>query len=98
MTREEALAIFEDNDTVIENPNYLFTEIGEAWDLAIEALKSQKQGEWITKGSVGDGTWCSECETHFDRFPNRYKFCPNCGTPMNEKARKKYNGIGGETK
>lgn len=47
MTNEEALAIFEDNDTVIENPNYLFTEIGEAWDKAIEALKEQRpHGEW----------------------------------------------------
>lgn len=41
MTNEEALAIFEDNDTVIENPNYLFTEIAEAWDIAIKALKER---------------------------------------------------------
>lgn len=41
MTREEALAILDDKDTVIENPNYLFTEIGEAWDIAIEALKER---------------------------------------------------------
>lgn len=40
MTRKEALAIFEDNETTIENPNYLFTEIGEAWDIAIEALQN----------------------------------------------------------
>ena len=47
MTREEALAILDDKDTVIENPNYLFTEIAEAWDIAIEALKEPKQGEWV---------------------------------------------------
>ena len=41
MTREEALAILDDKDTVIENPNYLFTEIAEAWDIAIETLKER---------------------------------------------------------
>ena len=49
MTREEAREILEDNETTIENPNYLFTEIAEAWDIAIEALKEPKQGEWIRK-------------------------------------------------
>lgn len=43
-------------------------------------------GEWVCKGAVGNGTWCSSCDAHFSIFPNRYNFCPNCGFPMNEEA------------
>ena len=43
-------------------------------------------GEWICKGAVGNGTWCSSCDAHFSIFPNRYNFSPNCGFPMNEEA------------
>lgn len=80
MTREEAIAIFEDNDTVIENPNYLFTEIGEAWDMAIKALNSQKRGEWVKIKDENGYTkfMCSNCR--FTRGRDKPKYCPNCGS------------------
>lgn len=79
MTNEEALAIFEDNETVIGNPNYLFTEIAEAWDKAIEALKAQKRGKWIKFKDENGYTkfMCSNCR--FTRGRDKPKHCPNCG-------------------
>lgn len=44
------------------------------------------RGEWICKGSVGDGTWCSVCDTNIKLFPNRYSFCPNCGASMRKEG------------
>ena len=52
---------------------------------AVTGLAEQRpHGEWICKGSVGDGTWCSVCDTNIKLFPNRYSFCPNCGADMRE--------------
>ena len=45
-------------------------------------------GEWICKGSVGNGTWCSVCDTNIKLFPNRYSFCPNCGADMRKEGEK----------
>lgn len=84
MTREEAIEIFEDNDTVIENPNYLFTEIGEAWDMAIEALKEERpHGEWVKK-TYGylSAHECSECGFNGNQL---WHFCPICGADMRGK-------------
>ena len=44
--------------------------------------RARPHGEWITKGSVGNGTWCTVCDTNIKLFPNRYSFCPNCGADM----------------
>lgn len=79
MTREEALAILEDNETVMGNPKYLFTEICEAWDMAIEALKAQKRGEWVKFKDENGYTkfMCSNCR--FTRGRDKPKYCPNCG-------------------
>ena len=86
MTREEAIAIFGDNDTVIENPNYLFTEIGEAWDMAIEALKEQRpHGEWIKftlEGGFLSSHKCSNCGFNGNQL---WHFCPSCGASMRVK-------------
>lgn len=90
MTREEAIEIFEDNDTVIENPNYLFTEIGEAWDMAIEALKEERPHvEWIKvkfrtreeKLFYGDAYRCSHCKVISDTHGSAH-YCENCGADM----------------
>ena len=55
-------------------------------EAVIGIAEQQPHGEWICKGAVGNGTWCSSCDAHFSIFPNRYNFCPNCGFPMNEEA------------
>lgn len=81
MTREEALAIFEDKDTVIENPNYLFTEIGEAWDMAIEALGEPKHGEWIMHSDkVGLSVECPFC--HKEMAGDDLNYCCKCGAKL----------------
>ena len=43
-------------------------------------------GEWVCKGAVGNGTWCSVCDTNIKLFPNKYSFCPNCGADMRKES------------
>lgn len=83
MTREEAK----------EQLECIYTEVSTetdrcAIDVAIEALKEPKQGEWIyNKGDIEVGVpptnECSECGHYIDEllYPN---FCPNCGARMKE--------------
>lgn len=53
----------------------------------IEFLEEGRpHGEWICKGAVGNGTWCSVCDTNIKLFPNRYSFCPNCGADMRKEG------------
>lgn len=86
MTREEAIAIFNDNNTILDNPNYLSTEIGEAWDMAIEALKAdQPRGEAIYKvfdeeTGVSNSYWCTCCG--FPIVQVYMSFCGNCGAKL----------------
>ena len=74
MTREEAR----------EQLECIYTEVSteedrEAIDMAIEALKEPKQGEWI-KTTSGDYE-CSKCKSPTsDEFP----YCPWCGARMKE--------------
>ena len=97
MTREEAIAILDNKDTVIENPNYLFTEIGEAWDMAIEALKEERpHGEWKYEPKLrlvdetDDGAiyetemkcFCSVCGADFGFQKVDDAFCKYCGASM----------------
>lgn len=35
---------------------------------------ARQRGEWICKGAVGNGTWCSVCDTNIKLFPNKYSF------------------------
>ena len=69
----------------------IYDEKGYLTSLGYEALDAidsdncptlvQKQyGEWVCKGAVGNGTWCSVCDTNIKLFPNKYSFCPNCGS------------------
>ena len=78
MTREEAIAIFEDNETTIENPNYLFTEIGEAWDLAIEALKSEIEYKAKVKEIENAIAKCEKAEEDFKKRTCKFRSPTNC--------------------
>ena len=59
----------------------------EAADIAINALKGQKSGKWkkkIIPSTLGYYEYeCSECgHTWQYREILNWKFCPNCGKPM----------------
>ena len=96
MTREEAIRLLSNmkhDDIAVYGRKD--KPIHEAVDMAIEALKEPKQGEWINKDYGIGKCWatCSECgestnggaQDHgfgYDySFPN---FCPNCGARMKE--------------
>ena len=57
-------------------------DFGEALDMAIEALKEPKQGEWIKNQNT---FWtCTNCEWVNKHNRDLYNFCPNCGARMKE--------------
>lgn len=56
--------------------------INTALDVAIEALKAQKVGQWITlKDEYGDivEAVCSCCDNNGN---HKWAFCPHCGARM----------------
>ena len=86
MTRKEAIEILTHNWTRVDNPNYTYEELDDAFHRAIEALSAEAvQGEWIMHG---EPPWyvreCSKCGTKWhqwsgDSNPN---FCGHCGAKM----------------
>lgn len=60
----------------------------EALDVAIKALIEQKVGKWLIKKSNLGYPECSICGHVFDfggatdSFMDEAKYCPNCGTKM----------------
>lgn len=74
MTNEEAIELLE----------CIYTEVSteadrKAIDMAIEALKEPKQGEWVKFKDENGYTkfMCSNCR--FTRGRDKPKHCPNCG-------------------
>lgn len=63
-----------ENEDFIKGVLFILDKIYEA------PTVERPHGEWICKGSVGNGTWCSVCDINIKLFPNRYSFCPNCGS------------------
>ena len=86
MTREEAIAILEDEAYVLYEDDSPYNR--QAFDMAIEALEEQKTGKWIPwkayygkeRKSWSDELKCSECG--FKWGDEEYKFCPMCGAEM----------------
>ena len=77
MTREEAIECIEAIHVQMFNSgNSKWTE---ACDMAIEALKEPKQGEWIP---VDIGEWVFRCSSCHDVSTFESKFCGNCGASM----------------
>lgn len=92
MTKEEAIKILKTADF---SEDYTVTEIQQALDMAIKALKQEqpKMGWWIFHKSFDNGykncnecIECSQCHTWFgyDCY-NKTPYCPNCGSRMKGK-------------
>lgn len=96
MTRGEALKKMQAVKSYMTsgNPIWSVTEIGEAFDMAIEALEQpeRKKGKWIQKSKPMEfcTAWWYECSECGDKPPrDRYgnpdylsNYCPNCGADM----------------
>ena len=95
MTRDEALKKMQAVKSYMTsgNPIWSVTEIGEAFDMAIEALEQpeRKTGEWI---EIPDGIFastykCSKCGASpvLDEYDWAFShYCPNCGARMVQKG------------
>ncbi len=87
MTREEALKKMQAVKAymISGNPIWNITEMGETFDMAIEALEQseRKKGKWIKEHWFMNSTdykyTCSECGAHHRAM---YDFCPSCGVDM----------------
>ena len=86
MTRDRAIEILRDDAGAAS-----LWELAEAVDMAIEALKDPKQGEWEHWGSpfsddtIADSIVCSVCKARFVEIKGEvFNFCPNCGARMKE--------------
>ena len=91
MTREEAKEILTHNWTRVDNPNYSESELDEAVDMAIEALKADpKHGKWqvdeaeciygkkyiLTCSECGESVSVTEAALPYEHY------CRNCGAKM----------------
>lgn len=94
MTREEAIRVLTENRPSLifedEEAQKRMADLCEAIDMAIEALKADKHGEWIKKVSPSGNTgwWkCSECgavifsESDIDKYYH-HAYCGVCGAYM----------------
>jgi len=84
MTREEAAKKI---NWLYYEANYgsnLPDDIEVAVDMAIEALSQPEQriGKW--EMDKEGNCYCSECGLHYDSWAKGLKYCPNCGTKMEE--------------
>ena len=100
MTNEEAIARIREHKIIhkMNEPRAIY--ISEALDMAIKALEQQpKAGKWLIAPDEEPGydiagikTWykiatCSECgfiKPMIEYHIGQYKYCPNCGTKMQE--------------
>lgn len=93
MTRDEALKKMQAVKSYMTsgNPIWSVTEIGEAFDMAIEALEQpeRKTGKWkpISDGYL-DIYECNQCGETEDYERN---FCPNCGADMRGEQDERFN-------
>ena len=86
MTREEAIEILNDDAYVLYEDDSPYNR--QAYDMAIEALREQKKGKWISQ--VGGGYCCSKCGRYalhdvdgkFALLFAKSKYCPHCGAKM----------------
>lgn len=82
MTRSEAIQCIKHELLITVNRKDLTGQaIGEALDMAIEALKAYRpQGEWIYSHeiTIAEGLYCSNCGKH----GYGEKDCPSCGAKM----------------
>ena len=82
MTREEAFKKMQAVKAymISGNPIWNITEMGETFDMAIEALEQseRKKGKWT------DDNACPFCRFHpwYERDIHTLSFCPNCGGDM----------------
>ena len=78
--QECVLCVLADNcESVGKKCKYL-----EAVNMAIEALKEPKQGEWIVKNDEME-VFCSVCDKPLpcsDEYDYETNYCPNCGARM----------------
>lgn len=94
MTREEAiekikrwkLEIDDEKDYADYLEGWFYKDDEIAFDMAIEALKEQKTGEWILSFNGYENTWiCSECGEEYVLYDGtiaEQHYCPNCGAKM----------------
>lgn len=68
--------------------------IGEAMDIAIDALLDREYGEWLKMPDTEDGLLvfrCSQCDEEYVLLngtpkENGYNFCPACGSEMEDNS------------
>ena len=79
MTRDEAIHYAK---CLKNNWTLNLNDLGEFYDMAIEALE-RKRGEWVTvKGSNGkDYRKCTNC-LHTQEITGLLNYCPICGAEM----------------
>ena len=99
MTKDEALKKMQAVKSYMTsgNPIWSITEMGEAFDMAIEALEQpeRKKGKWVVgKDGMIHCTACNEIPTSkiidtvktlYEISPFNMNFCPKCGADMRGK-------------
>jgi len=86
MTREEAITIIEQcKENGFMYTPYTLNQYHEALEKAIEALKGEPTGFWITDNTI-KRTYCSECKDIGRLTP----YCSHCGAKMTRRM--KYYG------
>lgn len=80
MTREEAIKILVRLPLLRMCTRDTMDKVSDALNMAIEALKAQKRGEWVKYKDENGYTkfMCSNCR--FTRGRDKPKYCPNCGS------------------
>ena len=90
MTREECMIFLRQvKHVLLRSKSWLDSThkpIQQAFDMAIEALKEQKTGEWVVY-EQDYVPQCSECGyvPAYNKYLNKYYYsnwCPNCGARM----------------
>ena len=88
MTREEAREVFEHNWTRIDNPDYTEDELGEAIDMAIEALSADRPTGECKQCTYWDKLdyeaprqgWCNQ----FEEWTDADEYCSRCAMMRGE--------------
>ena len=93
MTKEKARREIDSLDFYLQNHTDDYSEESHtAMVMAIKALEKEptrKKGKWLNKDASGYHFYgkCSECGQEFcvdAWYTQNMKFCPNCGTKMDE--------------
>lgn len=97
LDRENIINTFEKIISVCKKDGYDFVNLTltiEHAEQILALLKEQeaveaKTGHWIESKCLDECFWvCSECNFQSEAIaaPKLYKYCPNCGTKMEEQA------------